>query len=135
MGTGQSLTLPRLELCNLSQRRESHSSDPPLDQITNYRQRRSLSAAFSLPDTEDVWSTSSDLVNINAATEEELMTLPGISRQTARNTVDYRKLIGGFRKVEDLALVSGIGATKLSLIRDELCVGRCRLLAPNSSEL
>lgn len=50
------------------------------------------------------------------------MTLPGVNRTVARNIVEYRDCIGGFRKVEDLALVSGIGATKLETIKLEICV-------------
>ncbi|XP_033987050.1 endonuclease/exonuclease/phosphatase family domain-containing protein 1 [Trematomus bernacchii] len=61
-------------------------------------------------------------LNINTATEEELMTLPGVNRAVAQNITEYRDCIGGFRKVEDLALVSGIGATKLEIIKLEICV-------------
>lgn len=61
-------------------------------------------------------------LNINTATEEELMTLPGVNRPVARNIVEYRDCIGGFKKVEDLALVSGIGAAKLEAIKLEICV-------------
>ncbi|XP_039858589.1 endonuclease/exonuclease/phosphatase family domain-containing protein 1 [Simochromis diagramma] len=61
-------------------------------------------------------------LNINIATEEELMTLPGVNRTVARNIVQYRDCIGGFKKVEDLALVSGVGATKLEVIKLEICV-------------
>ncbi|KAK1805356.1 hypothetical protein P4O66_019187 [Electrophorus voltai] len=61
-------------------------------------------------------------LNINAATEEELMTLPGVNRTVARNIVEYRECIGGFRKVEDLALVTGVGATKLEAVKLEICV-------------
>lgn len=50
------------------------------------------------------------------------MTLPGVNRTVAQNIVDYRDCIGGFKKVEDLALVSGIGATKLEAIKLEICV-------------
>ncbi|GCB62788.1 endonuclease/exonuclease/phosphatase family domain-containing protein 1-like [Scyliorhinus torazame] len=61
-------------------------------------------------------------VNINTASEEELMTLQGINRTLAHNIVLYRRVIGGFRKIEDMALVTGVGATKLQLIRPEICV-------------
>lgn len=65
-----------------------------------------------------------ELLNINLASEEELMTLPGINREIARNIVSHRKAIGRFRKVEDLALVRGIGADKLEQMRPEICVTR-----------
>ncbi|XP_048882176.1 LOW QUALITY PROTEIN: endonuclease/exonuclease/phosphatase family domain-containing protein 1-like [Brienomyrus brachyistius] len=61
-------------------------------------------------------------LNINTATEEELMTLPGVNRTVAQNIVEYRECIKGFKKVEDLALVSGIGAAKLEVIKLEICV-------------
>lgn len=72
---------------------------------------RNLSATFHVLDTELRW----ELLNINSATEEELMTLPGVTRCIARNIVDYRQAIGGFKKVEDLALVSGVGASRLQV--------------------
>lgn len=61
-------------------------------------------------------------ININFASEEELMTLPGVTRLIAHNIVQHRKVIGRFKKVEDLALVHGIGADKLEKIRPEICV-------------
>ncbi|XP_020820048.1 endonuclease/exonuclease/phosphatase family domain-containing protein 1 isoform X2 [Phascolarctos cinereus] len=61
-------------------------------------------------------------LNINTATEEELMTLPGVTRPVAHSIVEYREYIGGFKKVEDLALVSGVGATKLEQVKFEICV-------------
>lgn len=65
-------------------------------------------------------------ININTATEEELMTLPGISRETARHIVEYRQHIGQFKKVEDLAVVSDVGANKLAAIKGEICVSSRR---------
>lgn len=86
-----------------------------------YRSRNgNLSATFHVLDSDLRW----DLLNINHATEEQLMTLPGINRITAENIVEYRQRIGGFKKVEDLALVSGVGASKLEQFRTEICVGR-----------
>jgi competence ComEA-like helix-hairpin-helix protein len=65
-----------------------------------------------------------DQLNVNTASEEELMTLSGVTRNIAQNIVEYRQAIGRFKKIEDLALVSGIGADKLDLIRPEICVSR-----------
>ncbi|XP_037391095.1 endonuclease/exonuclease/phosphatase family domain-containing protein 1 [Pygocentrus nattereri] len=61
-------------------------------------------------------------LDINSCTEEELMTLPGVTRALARNIVQHRARIGGFRRVEDLALVSGFGAARLQLVKPEICV-------------
>lgn len=50
------------------------------------------------------------------------MTLPGINRTIADSIVEYRHVIGGFKKIEDIALVSGVGAVKLEQIRPEICL-------------
>ncbi|XP_060694228.1 endonuclease/exonuclease/phosphatase family domain-containing protein 1-like [Hemiscyllium ocellatum] len=77
------------------------------------------------PYLSGTWSfadASYNRVNINTATEEELMTLQGINRTLAHNVVVYRHKIGGFRKVEDMALAPGVGAARLQQIRPEVCV-------------
>ena len=48
-------------------------------------------------------------LNLNAATEAQLEALPGIGPATATRIVEYRKKNGGFKKVEELMNVKGIG--------------------------
>ncbi|ESO03370.1 hypothetical protein HELRODRAFT_173662 [Helobdella robusta] len=60
------------------------------------------------------------LLNINTATEEALMTLPGVSRQTAQNIVKYRIMMGGFKNIQDIAPVSGVGADNFKNFRCEI---------------
>jgi competence protein ComEA len=48
-------------------------------------------------------------VNLNTATVAELETLPGIGRSTAERIVEYRQKNGGFKKIEELMNVRGIG--------------------------
>ncbi|CAC5357515.1 Endonuclease/exonuclease/phosphatase family domain-containing protein 1 [Mytilus coruscus] len=88
--------------------------------------RRNLSATFNMSMMDE---TPQNMININYAAEEEMMTLPGINRVTAQNIIEYRKQIGGFKKVEDLALVSGVGAAKLNTIRNEVCVSVKRMMS------
>lgn len=82
--------------------------------------KKNLSHSFSFIDE----NSKIEKLNINYATEEELMTLSGITRQLAQAIVEHRKAIGRFKKVEDVALVSGMGAVKLEQIRPEICVNR-----------
>jgi competence protein ComEA len=46
---------------------------------------------------------------LNSATVAELETLPGIGRSTAERIVEHRKKTGGFKKIEELMNVKGIG--------------------------
>jgi len=61
-------------------------------------------------------------ININAATSEELQTIPGIGVVTAEKIVTYRKENGKFQSIEDLLNVSGIGEKSLEKIIDYICV-------------
>ena len=48
-------------------------------------------------------------VNLNTATAAQLESLPGIGPDMAQRIVEYRQQNGGFKKVEDLMNVRGIG--------------------------
>lgn len=68
-------------------------------------------------------STENSPVNINTATAEELMTLPGIGRELAQRIVDYRVLHGSFRSTADLILVEGIGEKTLQNLLPYITIG------------
>jgi len=54
-------------------------------------------------------SSSGAPINLNTATVAQLETLPGIGKSIAERILEYRQKNGGFRKVEDLMNVRGIG--------------------------
>ena len=57
-------------------------------------------------------------LDLNTATLEQLDALPGIGPTTAQAIIDERDRRGGFRSVDDLLDVRGIGPAKLEAIRD-----------------
>jgi competence protein ComEA len=59
-------------------------------------------------------------VNVNTATKEELMTVPGIGEVTAQKIIDYREKNGDFQKIEDLTKVDRIGEKTLAKFKDKI---------------
>ena len=54
-------------------------------------------------------AATSGPLNLNTATVAQLETLPGIGKSVATRILEYREKSGGFKKVEDLMNVRGIG--------------------------
>ncbi len=61
-------------------------------------------------------------VDLNRATQAELEQLPRIGPRTAERIVAFRTARGGFRRVEDLMLVQGIGEKTLERLRPHVTV-------------
>lgn len=61
-------------------------------------------------------------VNLNKATEEELQTLPGIGPSKAKAIIQYRQEHGGFKSVDELKNVSGIGDKTFEKLKPEISV-------------
>lgn len=61
-------------------------------------------------------------VNINTASLEELITLPGIGEKTAEKVLFYRNNHGKFQTINDLINVSGIGEKKLEKIKNYILI-------------
>ena len=59
-------------------------------------------------------------VDINSASEEDLVAVPGIGPATAASIIAYRSANGAFKSIDDLDKVKGIGRKKLSRMRDYL---------------
>ncbi|MEW2133713.1 ComEA family DNA-binding protein [Streptomyces sp. NPDC005435] len=53
-------------------------------------------------------------VSLNTATADQLDTLPGVGPVLAQHILDYRTRHGGFRAVEELKQVNGIGNSRFS---------------------
>lgn len=62
-------------------------------------------------------------ININVATAEELMLLPGIGTELSERIIAYRLENGPFESIEELVNVKGIGNSNFGIIKDYLTVG------------
>jgi competence protein ComEA len=61
-------------------------------------------------------------VNINRANSAQLQTLNGIGPVKSQEIVKYRKLHGGFRTVDELVNVKGIGPKTVAKLRNQASV-------------
>lgn len=63
---------------------------------------------------------TTEMVSLNNASSKELEELPGIGPSLAGRIIDYREENGGFRDVNEIKLVSGIGEKMFEKIKDKI---------------
>ena len=66
-------------------------------------------------------NTNNKTININSATQEELMTLPGIGESKAKDIITYRSE-KPFTSIEDIKNVPGIGESLFAKIKENITI-------------
>jgi competence protein ComEA len=73
-------------------------------------------------------------LNLNTATAAQLEGLPGIGKATAERIVEYRQKSGGFKKIEDLMNVRGIGEKNFLKLKPLITVGPARAQSERAAQ-
>ncbi len=68
-------------------------------------------------------SQETNRININTATQQQLVTLPGIGEKRAKDIIAYRESYGPFESIEDIQKISGIKTAVYAKIKDLITVG------------
>lgn len=115
-----------------AQQRTAHRNDS-LFHVLSARQLHQDSMIFYLPEdslreiiepTPKQHSKTDGLarqsISLNRGTQEDLMKLPSVGAATAKNIVSYRKERSGFRSLEELRNIKGIGEKRLEQMRPYL---------------
>ncbi len=61
-------------------------------------------------------------INLNTASREQLILLPGVGESTADKIIQYRKDYGSFKKIEDIMKIKGIGNKKFEKMKNFIIV-------------
>lgn len=72
--------------------------------------------------TLTVGPTDPVLVNLNSASVDELMTLPGVGEKKAKDIIELRTTKNGFQSVDELLEIPGIGEKTLQRFIDLLII-------------
>jgi competence protein ComEA len=82
--------------------------------------RRVTAGAAQAGTAAEAGTPSQPPVSLNTATAEQLDTLDGVGPATAQKILDWRREHGGFRSIDDLGEVPGIGPKKLAALRTKV---------------
>ena len=66
--------------------------------------------------------TTNGQISLNNATKEELMTLTGIGEAKADDIISYRNSNGGFKNIEEIKNIKGIGDSIFDKIKDRITI-------------
>ncbi|MDR0570887.1 MAG: helix-hairpin-helix domain-containing protein [Clostridiales Family XIII bacterium] len=112
--------------------REETRSAAPLpphvgaDSNTGLSDARGVPKASGAPPSEagsaSAPAAAAEQININTAGPQELQRLNGVGPSTAEKIIAYRQKNGGFKKIDDIKKVSGIGAKTFEKLKDKITV-------------
>ncbi len=61
-------------------------------------------------------------INLNGAAKEELMRVDGLGETLATRIIEYRESLGGFKTIEQIKDVNGIGEKLFEVIKNYLAI-------------
>lgn len=78
------------------------------------------------PKVENYWERNgvkpsvdiSEIVNINSADINELVTIPGVEKKVAERIIEMRQKLGKFKSLEELMFIDGISKEELFYMLD-----------------
>ena len=101
-----------------SEKTEASNAQPAAQQSTGEADNTGATAGASTSQQK----TISGKININTATATELDTLPGIGTAYAGRIIEYRQNSGGFKSIDEIKNVKGIGDKTFEKLKDKITI-------------
>jgi competence protein ComEA len=95
-------------------------STPAAEPVESAAESTPAAASGDPPADAGVRAEPDGRINLNTATADELVQLPGIGESKARAIVEYRERHGRFKNPEELMQVKGIGAKTYENLKDRI---------------
>ena len=105
-------------------RPENGASSAPSSEPEPRRSRRGRAQSDSTRPRSSPTGAAPDTIDLNRATPDELIRLPGVGPALARRIIDVRDAEGPFRQVDELGRVRGMSARRLEKLRAFVTIAR-----------
>ena len=115
-------TKKEVDICNCQTYDISDCKENYESIITDGKETQTSNESKELNNTEEKNEEVLKLININTASQKELMTLPGIGESKANDIINYREKNGLFKSIEDIKKVNGIKDATYNKIKDSITV-------------
>lgn len=87
--------------------------------INNINNRDELQGTVN-PVINSVSTVEDGLISINTANESELKQIPGVGDVKAKAIIDYREANGGFKSIDEMKNIDGIGEKTFEKMKDKI---------------
>jgi competence protein ComEA len=85
------------------------------------RQDDATSFIASAGSTQRSEASDQPCIDLNSATAEELMRLPGVGKVTAAKIIEFRERHGPFRRPQDIIIIHGLSERKYRKLAEFVC--------------
>lgn len=90
--------------------------------MNKFKMLLAIAALLAIISGFSISASAAGEVNINIASQEELMQLDGVGNAYALKIIEYREANGPFEKPEDIMNVKGIGTATFEKNKDRIIV-------------